>query len=130
MILSSWWWITRCVKNDNLYVDFSKKYLLYVKINTLWCFQIPLTPSMFPVWDFVVKIFVRKVLLNMGRVLLTLSCKYLYKWLNNSTSARTRFLFAFPRIDPRAQVLILIWVYSTSRGQWIWLRFHLKNPKV
>ena len=37
-------------------------------------FQIPLTPRMFPVWDFVVRIFARKALLNMGRVLLNLSC--------------------------------------------------------
>ena len=36
-------------------------------------FQIPLTPRMFPVWDFLVGIFARKVLLNMGRVLSTLS---------------------------------------------------------
>ena len=43
------------------------------------CFQTPLTPRMFPVWDFVVGIFARKALLNMRRVLSTFSCKYLYK---------------------------------------------------
>ena len=32
------------------------------------CFQTPLTPRMYPVWDFVVGIFARKAL-NMGRVL-------------------------------------------------------------
>ena len=37
-------------------------------------FQIPLTPRMFPVWDFVVGIFARKALLNSGQVLSTLSC--------------------------------------------------------
>ena len=34
-------------------------------------FQIPLTPRMFPVWNFVVEIFVRKALPNMGWVLST-----------------------------------------------------------
>ena len=43
------------------------------------CFQIPLTPRMFPVWDFVVGIFARKALLNMGQVLSTFSCSYLYE---------------------------------------------------
>ena len=38
------------------------------------CFQILLTPRMLPVWDFVVGIFARKALLNMGWVLSTLSC--------------------------------------------------------
>ena len=39
------------------------------------CFQIPLTPSrMFPVWDFVLGIFAREALLNMGWVLSTLNC--------------------------------------------------------
>ena len=37
-------------------------------------FQVPLTPRMCPVWDFVVGIFARKALLNSGRVLSTLSC--------------------------------------------------------
>ena len=41
--------------------------------------RIPLTPRMFPVWDFVVGIFARKALLNMGRVLSNLSCLYLYE---------------------------------------------------
>ena len=36
--------------------------------------RIPLTPRMFPVWDFVVGIFARKALLNMSRVLSILSC--------------------------------------------------------
>ena len=38
------------------------------------CFQISLTPRMFPVWDYMVGIFARKILLNSGRVLSTLSC--------------------------------------------------------
>ena len=46
--------------------------------------QIPLTPRIFPVWDFVVGIFTRKALPNMGRVLSTLSCKYLYKKITNN----------------------------------------------
>ena len=37
-------------------------------------FQIPLTPRMFQVWDFVIGIFARKAVLNSGRVLSTLSC--------------------------------------------------------
>ena len=39
----------------------------------------PVTPRIFPVWDFVVGIFARKALLNSGRVFSTLSCWYLYK---------------------------------------------------
>ena len=45
-----------------------------IALLTPQCFQIPLTPRMFPVWDFVVGIFARKALLNMGRVLLTPNC--------------------------------------------------------
>ena len=37
-------------------------------------FQIPLTLRMFPVWDFVIGIFARKALLNMGRLLSALIC--------------------------------------------------------
>ena len=44
-----------------------------IALLTPQCFQIPLTPRMFPVWDFVVGIFARKALLNSGRVLSTLS---------------------------------------------------------
>ena len=50
-----------------------------IALLTPQCFQILLTPRMFPVWNFVVGIFARKALHNMGRVLSTLSCKYLYK---------------------------------------------------
>ena len=35
-----------------------------IALLTLQCFQIPLTPRMFPVWDFMVGIFARKALLN------------------------------------------------------------------
>ena len=45
-----------------------------IALLTPQCFQIPLMPRMFPVWDFVVGIFARKALLNSGRVLSTLSC--------------------------------------------------------
>ena len=45
-----------------------------IALLTPQCFQIPLTPRMFPVWDFVVGIFAQKSLLNSGRVLSTLSC--------------------------------------------------------
>ena len=38
------------------------------------CFQILLSPRMFPAWDFVVGIFARKPRLNIGRVLSTSSC--------------------------------------------------------
>ena len=41
---------------------------------TSQCFQIPLTLRMSSVWDFVIRIFARKTLLNMGRVLSTISC--------------------------------------------------------
>ena len=37
-------------------------------------FQIPLIPRMFPIWDFMVGIFARKALLNMGWVLSILCC--------------------------------------------------------
>ena len=40
---------------------------------TFQCFQILLTSKMFPVWDFVVGIFVRKAMLNMGWVLSVLN---------------------------------------------------------
>ena len=45
-----------------------------IALLTPQCFQIPLTPRMFPIWDFVVGIFARKTLLNSGRVLSILSC--------------------------------------------------------
>ena len=45
-----------------------------IALLTSQCFQIQLTPRMFPVWDFVVGIFARKTLLNMGHVLSTHSC--------------------------------------------------------
>ena len=48
-----------------------------IALLTPQCFQIPLTPRMFPVWDFVVGIFARKALLNMCRVLSTLNCQHL-----------------------------------------------------
>ena len=41
-----------------------------------------MTPRMCPVWVFVVGIFSRKAKLNTGWVLSTLSCQYLYKWIN------------------------------------------------
>ena len=41
-------------------------------------FQIQQMPRMFPVWDFVVGIFVQKVVLHFGWVLTILSCQYLY----------------------------------------------------
>ena len=45
-----------------------------IELLTSQYFQIPLMPRMFPVWDFVVGVFARKVLLVMGWVLSTLSC--------------------------------------------------------
>ena len=45
-----------------------------IALLTLQCFQIPLTPRVFPVWDFVVGIFALKALLNLGRVLSTPNC--------------------------------------------------------
>ena len=48
------------------------------KLLTFQCFQIPLAPRMFPIWDFVESIFARKAMLNMGWVLTTLSWQYLY----------------------------------------------------
>ena len=40
-------------------------------------FSNPATPRMYPVWDFVVGIFARKAMFNMGWVLSILSCQYL-----------------------------------------------------
>ena len=37
-------------------------------------FTVLSNPEMFPIWDFVVEIFARKSLLNMGRVLSIFSC--------------------------------------------------------
>ena len=45
-----------------------------IALLTPQCFQIPLTPRMSLVWDFVVGTFVKKALLNMDRVPSTLSC--------------------------------------------------------
>ena len=44
--------------------------ILTIALLTPQCFQIPLTPRMFPVWVFVVGIFDRKAMLNMGWLLL------------------------------------------------------------
>ena len=44
-----------------------------IAILTSQCFQIPLTPRMFPIWGFVGGIFAWKAQLNMGRVLSILS---------------------------------------------------------
>ena len=44
-----------------------------IALLTPQCFQIPLTPRMFPAWDFMVGIFARKALLNVGRVFPTIN---------------------------------------------------------
>ena len=49
-----------------------------ITLLTSHCFQIPLTPRMFPVWDFVVRVFARKAMLNMGWVITIFNCQYLY----------------------------------------------------
>ena len=49
-----------------------------IALPTFLLFQIPLAPRMFPVWDFVVGIFIQKSMLNMNWVLSTLSCQHLY----------------------------------------------------
>ena len=61
---------------------------------TFQCFQIPLRLELFPVWDFVVRLFDRKAILNRGWVLSTLSCQYLYDeiYSNISNSVKTIFI--------------------------------------
>ena len=49
-----------------------------IALLTSQCFQIPLTPRMFNVWDFVVGIIARKAKPNIGWLLLTLSYQHLY----------------------------------------------------
>ena len=61
---------------------FEKKTSLSVEylitLLTFQRFQILLKPRMIPVWDFVVAIFARNAMFNMGWVLSILSCQYLY----------------------------------------------------
>ena len=60
------------IKLKHLYLSVGVEHL--IALLTPQFFQIPLTPRMFHVWDFVVGIFARKALLNSDRVLSTLSC--------------------------------------------------------
>ena len=52
------------LKNINIFYPVGMEHL--IALLTPQCFQIPLTPRMFSVWDFVAGIFARKALLNMG----------------------------------------------------------------
>ena len=49
-----------------------------ITLLTLKYFSIPLIPGMFPVWDFVVEIFARRTILNIGLLLQPLFSVILY----------------------------------------------------
>ena len=64
-------------------------------------FQIQLTPRMFPVWDFMVGVFARKAILDMGWVLSTLSWQDLYVINENNRNYKRVFYWneIFKRVN-------------------------------
>ena len=92
-------------KYDNTFVQ--NKWVIFHELDkcvehliallTPQCFQNPLTPKMFPVWDFVVGIFARKALFNMGRVLSTLIINDIFAHNSKTVIATNPGLVSFER---------------------------------